>query len=52
MELVPTRALLPLSVIAFYLLITSSLEPHLEEKENENTRKYFKLDVEHRMQTI
>ena len=47
MELVPTRARTLLPLLCYCILplnyIYSTLKAHLEDKENENTRKYLEL---------
>ena len=55
MELVPTRARALLPLLCYCILplnyIYSTLKAHLEDKENENTMKYLKLEAEHRLKT-
>ena len=55
MELVPTRARTLLPLLCYCILplnyIYSTLKAYLEDKENENTMKYLKLEAEHRLKT-
>ena len=55
MELVPTRARALLPLLCYCILplnyIYSTLKAYLEDKENENTMKYLKLEAEHRLKT-
>ena len=55
MELVPTRARALLPLLCYCILplnyIYSTLKAYLEDKENENTMKYFELKAKNRLKT-